>query len=80
MMDEKTVCSEPRASSFTFSHKFHAVFIPHVQRDPSTREPLTPDQLIPQPELKAQIKKWVFETIQTKRAEKAAAAAAAAAN
>ena len=42
------------------------------QRDPSTREPLTPEMLVPQPELKARIKKWVMETVAAKRAERAA--------
>ncbi|GAX74152.1 hypothetical protein CEUSTIGMA_g1601.t1 [Chlamydomonas eustigma] len=44
------------------------------QRDPSTREPLTPDMLIPQPELKAQIQAWVKQTVAAKRASKAAEA------
>ena len=42
------------------------------QRDPVNREPLTPDQLIPQPELKARIHAWVADTVARKRAEKAA--------
>ena len=48
------------------------------QRDPSTREPLTPDQLVPLPELRAQIKAWVRDTVAAKRAERAAAAVEAA--
>jgi hypothetical protein len=40
------------------------------QRDPSTREPLTPDMLIPQPELKAQIQAWIKQTVAAKRASR----------
>eukprot|EP00798_Chlamydomonas_sp_ICE-L_P032300 gene32300-16868_t len=41
------------------------------QRDPITREPLTPDQLIPQ--LKERIRVWVETTLAEKKAEKKAA-------
>lgn len=42
------------------------------QRDPTSREPLTPDMLIPLPELKARISAWVAQTVAEKRAERMA--------
>ncbi|KAF5841726.1 ubiquitin conjugation factor E4 [Dunaliella salina] len=37
------------------------------QRDPMNRQPLTPDMLIPQPELKKRIEAWKQETISARR-------------
>jgi len=37
------------------------------QRDPMNRQPLTPDMLVPQPELKKRIEAWKQETISARR-------------
>ena len=37
-------------------------------RDPNSREPLTPDMLIPQPELKQQIQQWLLEQKKKRKA------------
>lgn len=37
------------------------------QHDPFNRQPLTPDMLVPQPELQARIQAWVQERKQKKK-------------